>query len=267
MLSGALSLKWGRVHSIGRRDMKKLSWITSILVCAAVLLAAIGSVCGAIGQIAGDAQFYSGMSRAAVTKYLGAENDPQADAKVTEYIGLTDAEQTAFAAETSAFMRGETDVQPDILSEKEQQHMLDVRALVTAAADMSRTYMAIAAVLAVAAAWTAARLEKRFMPKAIGALVAVSIVMMLVSSVMDDIESLGFAQVFVQMHEALFQNDLWLMNPETDILIRMMPQPLFEQALLNAAGTALRLMTVSVLMLAAVHFIVERMLRRHVIKS
>ena len=78
--------------------MKKLSWITGILIGVTVLLAAFGSVCGAVDQMATDEQFYSSMSRAAVIKHLGAENDLQADEKVSEYIGMTDAEQ-AFAVD------------------------------------------------------------------------------------------------------------------------------------------------------------------------
>ena len=248
--------------------MKKLTWITGILVFLAVLLAALGAVCGAVDQMATDENFYSGMSRAAVTKYLQADNDPQADAAVTEYIGLAAEEQAAFAGEMAAFMRGETDAQPDILNEKEQQHMRDVRTLTGNAGSMSKTYLYIAAALAVAAAWTAAKLDKRrYMPKLIGLLAAVSIVMLLVNSVTGDIGALGFEVMYTKMHEALFQNDLWLMNPETDILIRMMPQQLFEQALLDCAVIALRLMVASTLMLAALHFVIENMIRRHVVRK
>ena len=248
--------------------MKKLTWITGVLVFLAVLLAALGAVCGAVDQIAGDEQFYGGMSRAAAAKFLNIADDPQADAKVTEYIGLSDAQQAAFAAEMAAFMRGETDAQPDVLNEKEQQHMRDVRAITQSAAGMSKTYLYIAAAMAIIAAWTAAKLgRRRHLPKLIGALLAVSVIMLLVNSITGDIGTLGFETVFVQMHEAIFTNDLWLMNPETDILIRMMPQMLFEQALLDCAAIALRLMLVSAAMLSAVHFIVESMIRRHAIKS
>ena len=249
--------------------MKKLSRITGILVFAAVLLAALGSVCGAVDQMATDQNFYGGMSRAAVAKYLGVEADPQISTKITEYIGLTDAEQDAFAMDMAAFMAGDSNaLRADILNEKEQQHMLDVRSLTQGAAGMSKTYLAVAAVLAVIAAWTAAKIEKRrHMPKLVGLLAAVGVIMMLVSSVTGDISALGFDKVFVNMHESLFTNDLWLMNPETDILIRMMPQELFEQALLNAASIALRLMVVSMLMLGALHIVIERMIRRHVVKG
>lgn len=248
--------------------MKKLTWITGILTCLMILLAALGSVCVAIDQIATDEQFYGGMSRAAVAKYLDVENDLQVSTKITEYIGLTDAEQDAFAKDIAAFMAGETDALPaDILNEKEQQHMLDVRGLVRSAADMSRTYLTIAVALAVVTAWTAAKLKSRIKPRLIGGLAAVSVIMVIVQNIVSQVAAGGFGELFVQMHEALFQNDLWLMDPATDILIRMMPQPLFEQALLNGANLALRMFLIVWILLLAVYEIVLRMIRRHVAKS
>lgn len=248
--------------------MKKLTWITGILTCLMILLAALGSVCVAIDQIATDEQFYGGMSRAAVATYLDVENDLQVSTKITEYIGLTDAEQDAFAKDIAAFMAGETDALPaDILNEKEQQHMLDVRGLVRSAADMSRTYLTIAVALAVATAWTAAKLKSRIKPRLIGGLAAVSVIMVIVQNIVSQVAAGGFGELFVQMHEALFQNDLWLMDPATDILIRMMPQPLFEQALLNGANLALRMFLIVWILLLAVYEIVLSMIRRHVAKS
>ena len=251
----------------GGKVMKKLSWITGILTCLMVLFAALGAVCGTIDQIATDENFYGGMSRAAVAKYLNVENDPQISTKVTEYIGLDDAQQTVFAGEMAAFMAGETDAQPEILNEKEQQHMLDVRNLTQAAAGMSKTYLTVAAILAVLSAWTGAKLTRRMLPMLAGGLGAVGVIMLLVQGVMNEVASSGFAQLFVQMHETLFTNDLWLMDPQTDILIRMMPQPLFEQALLNGASIALRMLVIVLVMLFAVNFIIESMLCRHVTKG
>lgn len=240
--------------------MKMLSWMTGILVCAAVLLAALGALGGAVDQMAADETFYGGMSRAAVAEYLNT----QEDAQVTAYIGMDEAAQGEFAAQMAAFMAGKTDAQPDVLSEKEQQHMSDVRALTQAAAKLSKLCMTFAAVLVVVAAWTGARLEKRTLPKMAGALSAVTIIMLIVQRVVSRIAGGGFEDLFVQMHEMLFTNDLWLMNPETDIIIRMMPQPLFEQALANGASQALRMLIIVLVMLIAVHEMVGRMIRRHV---
>ena len=145
--------------------------------------------------------------------------------------------------------------------------MLDVRSLTQTAAGMSKTYMTIAAVLVVIAAWTSAKLTRRMRPKLVGSLGAVGVIMLLVQGVMNEVSAGGFAGLFVQMHETLFANDLWLMDPATDILIRMMPQQLFEQALLNGASMALRMLVIVLVMLIVVHFIVENMLRRQLKKD
>ncbi len=247
--------------------MRKLSWITGVLTCVMVLLAALGAVCGAIDQIATDEDFYGGMSRFAVAKHLGVVEDERIVTKVTEYIGLTPEEQNVFAKEMASFMAGETDEQPDVLNEKERQHMLDVRAITRGAAGMSRTYLTIAVALAVVTAWTGAKLKSRVRPRLIGGLAAVTIIMVIVQNVMNQVTAGGFETLFVQMHETLFTNDLWLMDPATDILIRMMPQPLFEQALLNGANLALRMLLIVWVMLMAVYEIVSRMIRRHVSKE
>lgn len=248
--------------------MKKLSWVTGALTCVMVLLAALGAVCGAIDQIAVDEDFYSGMSRTAVAKYLGVENDPQIRTKVTEYIGMDDAAQTVFAQDIAAFMAGETDVLPaDVLNEKEQQHMLDVRALTQSAAQASKTCMTVAAVLAVLLAWLGAKLKRRVLPRLIGCLAAVSVAAIAAVCIMNQMHAGGFETMFVAMHEALFSNDLWMLDPQTDILIRMMPQPLFEQALADVVGLAARMFVIVIAMLLAVMISVERMLRQHVVKG
>lgn len=37
----------------------------------------------------------------------------------------------------------------------------------------------------------------------------------------------NFESSFIKFHELFFNNDLWLLNPETDIMIRMLPQEFF----------------------------------------
>lgn len=247
--------------------MNKLSWITGFLVCLTVLLTAAGAVCGAVDQIATNEQFYSDMSRAAVAEYLGVTDDPDVSAKVTAYIGLDDAQQTAFAKEMTAFMSSETDVQPQILNEDEQQHMLDVRSLTQKATKASQIFFTLAAVLTVATAWMGAKLKRKVLPSFIGAFSAVTMIAVMAAVISGMAQGGGFARLFVGMHELLFTNNLWLMDPQTDILIRMMPQPLFEQALTTCVSLALRMFAVVWVMLLALHFIVTGMICRHVIKD
>lgn len=240
--------------------MKKMAWITGVLTFLMVLLAALGAVGSAVQHIAADEQFYSSMSRAAVMQDGGFASQEE----VTAYIGLDEAQQAALAGEIAAFMSGETDtLAEDLLSEDERQHMLDVRVIVLAMANMSKTYLTLAAALAVVTAWTGAKLKKRNVPMAIGALAAVSLIMLIVMNLINEVTAGGFAQMFTALHEVLFDNELWLMNPQTDLLIRMMPQLLFEQALLNGANQALRIFLIVWAMLLAVYFIVGGMIRRH----
>ena len=43
----------------------------------------------------------------------------------------------------------------------------------------------------------------------------------------------GFERLFYGVHHLLFDNDFWILDPKTDILIRMMPQTLFEETFLR----------------------------------
>ncbi len=37
-----------------------------------------------------------------------------------------------------------------------------------------------------------------------------------------------FDALFIRFHQLVFTNDLWLLDPATDALIRMLPEPFFE---------------------------------------
>jgi len=182
-------------------------------------------------------------------------------AQTTAYIGLTDEEQTAFAEEIVSFMKGETDEQPIVLNEREQQHMLDVRKLVLLAQQVSKVLMTIAAGLAVVIAWTGAQEKRRGMP--LGTLAGVAIIAAFVGLTAVMINARGFEALFIRFHEMFFTNDLWLLNPQTDILIRMMPQLLFERAAKGVVTGALQTFMIVYIMLSAVYFIVGGLIRRN----
>lgn len=240
--------------------MNKLTWITNALACLMIVLAAAGALCGAVATLATDEFTYGGMSRIAVMDMLNVAQTDDVSAQITEYIGLTDTEQDVFAKEIVSFMKGETDVQPEILSEKEQQHMLDVRALVHLAQTLSKGFMTVAAGMAVVIAWTGAREKRRGMPA--GTLVGVGLIALGVFGVYAMLNAQGFEALFIRFHELLFTNDLWLMNPETDILIRMMPQLLFVRAGQELVRLALQSFLITDILLMLVYMLVGGMIRR-----
>jgi uncharacterized membrane protein len=53
---------------------------------------------------------------------------------------------------------------------------------------------------------------------------------------------LDFDGSFTVLHRLAFRNELWLLNPQQDLLIQLMPQPFFEEyALLGLKSTGLAL--------------------------
>ena len=252
---------------IGRSyiDMNKLNWIANALAALMIVLAALGAVCGAAATLATDANLYGGMSRAAVMDTLGANDALDASAQITAYIGMTDSEQKAFAQEIVQFMKGETDAQPSVLNEKEQTHMLDVRTLVRLAQTLSKGMMTVAAGIAVLIAWMRALDKRKGMP--LGVIFGVLIVAGASAGVYALLNAQGFHALFIRFHEIFFTNDLWLMNPETDILIRLMPQLLFERAGMELVRLALQSFVITSALLMAVYFIVGGMIRRHLTKN
>lgn len=241
--------------------MKKISVITNVLAALMIILAAAGSLCTAVTKKAFDVQLYSGMSRQAVMDTLGVTDAMDVSAQTTAYIGLTDAEQNVFAEQTVSFMKGETNVLSDVLNEKEQQHMLDVRDLVLLAQQTAQVCMTIAAGLSVVIAWTGVQDKRRGLP--LGALAGMAIIAAFVGLIAFMMNVQGFEAMFIRFHELLFANDLWLLNPQTDILIRMMPQLLFERAAKDVLSKALQTFVIVATMLCAVYFIVGGMIRRN----
>ena len=250
--------------------MKQLSKTTVLLVALSVMLAALGAFCGAAYGMATDASFYVDDSRLAVARYLGREIGEDGlteldETAVTKYVGLTREEQTAFADETARQMgQANATFELELLQAHEQQHMRDVRDLILLADGVARASLTFAAILAIAAAWTGANLARRKRTGLLGALCGIGLLALIAGAFVLAMNTAGFERLFYGMHELLFTNRYWLLNPSTDILIRMMPQPLFEMALVRLlADTGIRFAVVLAI-LAALYAIIGGMIRRNV---
>lgn len=240
--------------------MKGLSVATGALVCLAVLLAAAGALGGAVRSAAVDETLYGAQSRQAVMDAMGLTSDGE----VTVYIGLDAQEQDALAAGIAAGMAAESaDFALEPLNGREQAHLRDVHVLVLRAQWAAQLCVGIAAGLAVAAAWTGARLAKRRRAVALGAVCGAAILVLLAGGLLLMVRSGGFAAAFVRLHEGLFTNDLWLMDPATDVLIRMMPQLFFERAAVSVAARAGASFGIVCALLLAVYAVVGGMIRRN----
>ena len=118
----------------------------------------------------------------------------------------------------------------EFFNEREIAHMEDVRGLFLGAITLRR----VCAVTAVACVVLMAALKadvKRLLPRTLCAgiglffLAAAGVALLIASD---------FSRYFVVFHHIFFNNDLWILNPATDLLINIVPEPFF-------ADTALRI--------------------------
>ena len=150
-----------------------------------------------------------------------------------ETTGLPEAEYPGMARMITAYLAGATDtfqysgtdadgVTYLAFRENEQQHMADCRALFT----LDRAVMAASTLLLIPLGWAAWALRPARAWTAAGfldgcAAALLTIMGLTVWGIAD------FSSLFVLFHRLSFDNGLWLLNPQTDLLIRLMPMPLF----------------------------------------
>lgn len=150
----------------------------------------------------------------------------------SETTALPDAEYPAMADMITAYLRGDSDTfqlvfdmdGTDYLAFRshEQQHMADCRALFVLARQVSLGALGLSALLTLLL-W---RLRHRPGRARKGFVAALLTLLALVGAaalwaVMD------FDSAFVLFHRLSFTNELWLLNPRTDLLIRLMPTAFF----------------------------------------
>ena len=82
--------------------MRKMAFVTGLLSALAVVLAAVGALCGAAVSLARDEKTYSEDSRAAVMEAMGLTSQEE----VTAYIGIDETQQAELAAALAAQMAG-----------------------------------------------------------------------------------------------------------------------------------------------------------------
>ena len=180
---------------------------------------------------AGEAVLYGmpGYFEREYTKYAVTERVPIGmDAllgvtdEMMEYLRTDGAELSVFA---------EIDGQErEFFNEKEKRHMRDVRQLFL---DALRLRLLALAIFMVCAAHLLGKGQKdtllRMLQWGIGGILAALVALALLIST-------NFTRYFTVFHLLLFDNDDWLLNPKTDLLINIVPEGFFrDTALLIAA--------------------------------
>ncbi|MDR0897015.1 MAG: TIGR01906 family membrane protein [Oscillospiraceae bacterium] len=137
----------------------------------------------------------------------------------------TDAPFGEMAAELIAYLKGERAALSDTLfTERERLHMIDVAALFAGGRRIALGALCGAVALLALAAWRGGR-------KAIGqgVLIGIGAFMGLVAFI-GLWALIDFDGWFTAMHQIVFTNDLWLLDPADSMLIQMLPIEFFMKA-------------------------------------
>ena len=141
------------------------------------------------------------------------------------------------------YLKGDKDAldETELFNANEKAHMADVYDIFSALRGTKNTAFALSMLLLVAVYYK--RKNYNHVQLRLGIVFGV-IMFFLPFAGIGAWAALDFDSAFLWMHETLFSNDLWLMDPRTDLMIRMLPERFFmkiglEAGLKAAAGALL----------------------------
>ena len=109
---------------------------------------------------------------------------------------------------------------------KEVLHLRDVKSLIRKAYDFYLVSFVLFMILLISLYFFDEDNKRRFV-KAVSQTLIFSGSVMAVSLLFLFFASSNFSQLFLRFHESAFSNDLWQLNPQTDVLVLMFPEPFF----------------------------------------
>lgn len=133
----------------------------------------------------------------------------------TARLGIPESAYDQIAMSLAEYFSG-GDVAFDVFNQREMTHLSDIRGLFRL---FDRAWILLIPLAALAVA-----LIKKLDPR--GFWLGTGLCVLLLGAVATYI-ALDFENAFILMHRLLFTNDLWLLNPNTDLLICLMPEPMF----------------------------------------
>lgn len=141
---------------------------------------------------------------------------------IYDITGKTEEELMLVSKDIIEYLKGKDDALLDPhFNQKEIQHMEDVLALF----NLARLIKFVSFISALAAAaYFILKLDTKFAGKwlALGLFFNYLLVTMVGILARTD-----FTRYFIYFHKIFFTNDLWILDPRTDLLIQMLPEPFF----------------------------------------
>ena len=159
-------------------------------------------------------------------------HDFQVENKITEVTGKTQDQLDIISKDLANYLfSGQASLLEKHFNDREIKHMVDVYGLFDLASKVMTATLTIGALILLASMFFKAfrPLLKLTAIYIIGLLVLTGLFALLVSS--------DFNKYFIKFHELFFDNDLWLLDPRTDLMIQMLPENFFSTMAFNIAKT------------------------------
>ena len=113
----------------------------------------------------------------------------------------------------------------EVFGEREKDHMVDVKALYLSARNVRTIFLIGAAVLILA---TFLIKKKQAFKTLCKSFLWVSGVFVVIVGALGFYAAIDFTSFWISFHHLFFTNDLWLLDPRTDVLIMMVPEQFFS---------------------------------------
>jgi integral membrane protein (TIGR01906 family) len=156
----------------------------------------------------------------------------------TAHLNVSPARYGEYAREIARYLDGKADAvrvnDPDsgetkpAFSERENAHLTDVRGIVTAL-KLIRWIGGGLTLAALALLYARYRADRAaFLAGALRGFAGAAIFLLALAAALAIWGAVNFDGLFVTFHKVVFANDLWLLNPQTDLLMALMPLPFFS---------------------------------------
>lgn len=186
--------------------------------------------------------------------------------QVTQAVSMTMEDLLDVTGEMMSYLRGNRDnlhvdttmggVEREFFNAREIAHMEDVRGLFLGALSIRRGCLMVMVLCLIVLILLKTSFTRTF-PRAVCAGTGIFFIL---SAIIAFIISTDFTRYFIMFHHIFFKNDLWVLNPSTDMLINIVPEGFFRDTVVLIGFIYL----FSILLILAVClFLMDKVKRKH----
>ena len=235
--------------------MKTFSRLATVLY---ILALPVFLVTANIRFVAGDSWFYKDGFRRHNAATVTGVSLPQLDAAADDMVRYFEDDRSVLRIPVTI---GGQDV--SLFNEKETSHMRDVKTLMRAVFRLNEISLAVIIVyIGSVVLWSRERSVRDLARYSLmGVAVGVAVV-----AVIGVFALTGFDQAWTKFHEIAFRNNLWELNPRTDRLIQMFPEP-FWQEMTYLVGGLILVEALAIVAASSLYLLFGRQNERHAVPA